>query len=309
MPLPLSVIISTYNLARYQDTVDVLRSLANQSFNKFEVIVIIDENHQYYKKLQEFTRNIDLYNVRLVFNPFNNGLSYSRNLGIKYAKGEIVAYLDDDVIVSPNWAKEIFRTFRKYENVGAVAGHIIPLWMDKSIEWFPEELYWMISCSYILTPKKEREVDRGFGANMAFRRELLLELGGFREDLGLSGEKWVGGEDTDMFLRVKERSYKVIFNPKALVYHKIYPHRIKMRTLIKRALGGGRSIAKLKKNYMYVPEKENTYLNKLLYEFYISKGSQFLKSPNTEYIKQFGAVTLVVTFEGLGYLLESLERS
>jgi len=306
MSLPLSVIISTYNIRRYNDTVDVITSLSKQTFNKFEVIVVVDENKKYYKALQKFVISNDIPNVKIIFNPTNRGLSYSRNISIRYSKGDIVAYLDDDVVVSPNWAREIVRTFKKWNNVGAVAGHILPMWMDKDISWFPEELYWMISCSYTLTPKREAEVDRGFGANMAFRKDLLLDLGGFKEDLGLNRGKWVGGEDTDMFLRIKEKGYKVIFNPKALVYHKIYPNRIKIKTLIKRALGGGRSVAIMRKRYKYVPKKESNYLKLILHNFYVLKTSNFLKNPSKEYIKQFGAVTLVVLFEGLGYLLEKV---
>lgn len=309
MTLPLSIIISTYDINRYYDIVDVLTSLSKQDFNKFETIIIVDEDQKYYKKLREVAMNNNPQYTKVIFNPINRGLSYSRNLGIKYVNGDIVAYLDDDVIVSPHWAKEIIGTFKRYKNVGAVAGHILPLWMDETMEWFPEELYWIISCSYTLTPKRELEVDRGFGANMAFRKSVLTKLGGFREDLGLNGrEKWLGGEDTDIFLRVKEMGYKVIFNPRALVYHKIHPQRIKLKSLMKRAFGGGKSVAIMKKQYKYIPQKEHTYLKIILRTFYVPKILDLVRSPSIKYVKQLEAVTVVVLFEGLGYLFGTIKN-
>jgi len=304
LSLPLSVVISTYSISRYNDLINVLASLKNQKFKKFEAIVIVDENKRYYLNLLQYVNKEELDNTKVIFNRVNKGLAYSRNLGIKHSKGRIIAYLDDDVVVDPNWAKEIVRPFYKHDNVGGVAGHILPLWIDKDMEWFPEELYWMISCSYVLTPKRESEIDRGFGANMAFRKDLLLKLGGFRTDLGLKKGKWIGGEDTDMFLRIRESGYKVIFNPKAVVYHKIYPNRIKLSNIIKRSFGGGISVALMGKTSNYNPQKykEKVYLKELIYHFYPKKIVQITKHPSTILLKQMGAVTLTIIFEGIGYL-------
>jgi len=111
------------------------------------------------------------------------------------------------------------------------------------MSWFPKELHWMISCSYIMTPNQKEEVERGFGTNMAFKRYLLDDVGMFDTNLGIKGKNWVGGEDTDMFLSIKEAGKKVIFNPDARVLHKVYAYRISTKNIMKRAFDGGVSVA------------------------------------------------------------------
>jgi len=304
----ISVIVSTFSTKRYNDLIDLFQGLSDQTCKNVEVVVIIDENVELYEKLLQYTKSHDLTEVSVVLNPKNNGLSYSRNLGIRMASGSIVAYVDDDAIPFPEWVEEIKRTFEDL-SVGAVTGDVIPLWEEPSMCWFPKEIRWLVSCSYIMTPDQHSEVERGFGVNMAFRKKLFEEVGVFDTNLGISGSRWIGGEDTDMFLRISEAGKKVIFNPQIRVLHKVPKTRIGIKNISKRAFNGGISVAVLRKIRPYHIRKstENQYLSKILFEFYPSAFRKVIAQPSKALLKQIVYVSAVMVFQPIGFLYGNLK--
>lgn len=303
-----SVIISTFSIKRYGDLIDLFQGLCSQTYENIEVIVIIDENIDLYEKLLQYIQFQNLTQFSVVLNETNNGLSYSRNLGIHLSSGSIVAYIDDDAIPSPEWAEEIKKTFED-TSVGAVTGHVIPLWEESSMCWFPKEIRWLVSCSYILTPDQYSEVERGFGVNMAFRKKLFDETGVFDTKLGISGGRWIGGEDTDMFLRISEAGKKVIFNPQMRVLHKVSKTRISIKNISRRAFNGGISVAVMRKIRPYHIRKstENQYLFKILFEFYPGALRKVITNPSKTLLKQMVYVSLVIAVQPLGFLYGNLK--
>lgn len=301
--MKISIIVSTYSGDRYNDLINLLESIKLQTHSDadydIEPIIIVDENKDLFDKLnndEKFSKMI------FVFNPKNKGLSYSRNIGIMRASGEIFAFIDDDALACHNWAKALVETFDN-KDVGAVAGHIIPIWEHKSMSWFPKELFWMISCSYTMTPNFKCEVDRGFGTNMAFKKDVFEKVGMFDTKLGINGKNWIGGEDTVMFLKVKDIGKKVMFNPDAKVLHKVYRSRINMLKIINRAFSGGNSVAIMKnvRRYNLSNSVENKYIKTLIFEFY-PRTFKKLTTNTMESIKQIVTVTLVITAESIGYM-------
>jgi glycosyltransferase involved in cell wall biosynthesis len=210
----LSVIVSAYSLERFHDLADVIDGISNQTYNQIETIIIIDENKELFDKVNGYINVKNLENVHTIFNSENKGLSHSRNIGIKSSHGSIIAFIDDDAVPSIDWAKNIVETFNEDSLIGAVTGDVIPQWECSDMAWFPRELYWMLSCSYVMTPKEKKEFERGFGTNMAFKRNIFDKVGIFDTNLGINGKKWVGGEDSDMFLKVKKGEEKVRKNRK-----------------------------------------------------------------------------------------------
>lgn len=304
----ISVIISTFSTKRYDDLIDLFQGLSAQTYKNIEVVVIIDKNVELYEKLLQYTKSHDLTEVSVVFNPKNNGLSYSRNLGIRMASGSIVAYIDDDALPFPEWAAEIKKTFEDM-SVGAVTGDVIPLWEEPSMCWFPKEIRWLVSCSYIMTPDQHSEVERGFGVNMAFRKKLFDETGVFDTNLGISGNRWIGGEDTDMFLRISEVGKKVIFNPQMRVLHKVSKTRISITNISKRAFNGGISVAVMRKLRPYHIQKstENQYLSKILFEFYPNAFRKVITQPSKALLKQIVYVSAVMAFQPIGFFYGNLK--
>lgn len=298
----ISIIVSTYSLDRFSDIVDLLKSIKIQTYNNIETIIVIDENKELQNKIKNYiSNNAD---IKVIFNPKNKGLSSSRNIGIINATGDVIAFIDDDAIPDPKWAEAVISTFEN-DDIGAVAGYIVPLWEHKNMSWFPKELFWMISCSYIMTPEHKCEVERGFGVNMAFKKDVFCKTGMFDTNLGINDKKWIGGEDTAMFLSVRDIGKKVMFNPDAKVLHKVYHYRIGLKNLIKRAFNGGLSVVMMKNIRKYNAENinstENKYLMKLFLESYPNMFKKLPVRPK-DISKQIIAVSLVIIAESLGYL-------
>jgi len=299
--MKVSVIIITFLLERLNCLLELLEGLEKQTYRDFEVITVVDENSKYYNVIREkISCN---QKVKLFFNKTNKGLAYSRNLGVRYAKGDIVAFVDDDAIPYPNWVEEIVNTYKEDENIGGVAGEVIPSWENNSMMWFPKELWWIISCSYTPISTLKQEVRNGFGTNISFKKEIVEDIGFFNTNLGKKRYKWIANEETELCIRLKEKTgKKIILNPNAKVKHKIFSHRLEIKNITKRAYFEGYSKAFLNSMHKYnVLLTESEYLKQLLFQFY----PKFLKGlafKPFETFKQLLVATLVIIAVGSGYL-------
>lgn len=311
-----SIVISTYSKDRYEDLVDLLGKVNVQTYGNIETIVVVDNNKELYDIIVgDIVKNamFDKLNLKVVINTKRVGLSCSRNTGINNATGDIIAFIDDDAVPDNKWIENISKTFDiNYDEIGAVSGYMAPLWREKnnSILWFPKELFWMVGCSYIMTPDHQCEVERGFGSNMAIRRDVFDKIGLFNVNLGVKGKKWLGGEDTDMYLRIKNCGMKIMFTPDAIVFHKIHPSKINIVNIIKRAFDGGFSVAMMKSitKYDINVSAEDNYLKKLIFEFYPSKLKDLIMRPSKSVSKQLFAVSAVIVSEGLGFLWYKVQK-
>ena len=164
------------------------------------------------------------------------GLDFARNRAIQAASGDIVAFVDDDVIVDRHWLKALYQTFDEHPDAAAVTGLVLPaeLKTDAQILFerrggFEKKLtttrYGQSLPGHPFYPCLGGQF--GTGCNMAFRRRVLLELGGFDEALD-TGAALPGGGDTDMFYRVVRAGHPLIYEPQFLVFHR---HRREMRQL------------------------------------------------------------------------------
>ena len=151
-------------------------------------------------------------------------MTSARNEGLLHASGRLVAFVDDDAYVRKGWLAALSAVFED-PRVGAAAGRTCngdPGEEDVGREMIGRVLpNGDITGNFAADVETPREVDHGIGANMAFRRTVLAELGGFRDDfVGVGGVR----EDTDMFLRVRGLGYRVIFQPSATADHVGAPH-------------------------------------------------------------------------------------
>jgi GT2 family glycosyltransferase len=211
--IKLSVVIVTYN--RCKDLLECLDSLFNLDENVDEIIVV-DSNST--DGTRELVKN---YAVKLI-NIKERSMVKARNIGFQHAKNEVVAYIDDDVIVSENWSKYILEPYKDKE-VGAVVGRVIP-YNHGGATYLPAKhaaIGKVFDNGFILgnfdipTPHPI-EVDTLIGCNMSFRRDLLLRVNGFDENFRGSCFR----DDADISLRLKRLNYRLIYHPKALVQHK-----------------------------------------------------------------------------------------
>ncbi|AYF98925.1 glycosyltransferase family 2 protein [Protaetiibacter intestinalis] len=135
------------------------------------------------------------------------GLSIARNVGISATARPYLVYTDDDCVAVERWTEGILERFAD-ERVGAVTGEMID--------------HTAVDHSAPLGPTRHTRVlaglDAGHGALMAFRREVLVELGGFDEVLG-AGRHLAGAEDLDIFCRILDAGYAVVHDPSCIVTH------------------------------------------------------------------------------------------
>jgi len=276
-----SVIISTVSGVRYEDTLAAIRSVYAQSELPHEVILIVDGNRELFERFSRESRIKDYESLLIHFNEIDLGLANSRNIGLELAEGDIISYIDDDAEVGPDWTANVIKAFED-ERVDAVTGTVLPNWMFEKPDWFGEELYWMISCSYTGSDRS-----RGFGTNMSFRASTLERLGGFETRLGLSGKKWLGGEDTEMFLRVARDGGETAYLDNVLVHHKVYPGRLELQNIIKRSYAAGLSMQHLKRlSPGSASSTEESYMLSLVTDTYPGLVMSMLRSLDPVYGKR-----------------------
>jgi GT2 family glycosyltransferase len=139
------------------------------------------------------------------------GLSRARNAGVRHATTEIVAFTDDDCLPTPNWLDELTAPFAD-PSVGFVTGRV-----SAGGATGPGASVLDEPGTRVFAGRRDPQ-GIGHGANMAFRRQALLELGLFDERLG-AGSRLRAGEDADMFFRFLEAGWKAVYAPGALITH------------------------------------------------------------------------------------------
>jgi GT2 family glycosyltransferase len=213
----LSVVICAYTLDRWDDIRAAVASVRAQQPPIDEILLVVDHCPEL---LARATR--ELTGLRVLPNRERQGLSGARNTGVAEARGEIVAFLDDDAAADPAWAARLLEGYRDPHVLG-VGGLVRPWWQGGRPDWFPAEFDWVVGCSYEGLPRCSGPVRNFIGANMSFRRAEVLAAGGFRTDLGRVGTRPLGCEETELCLRLSERhpDAVLLYQPSAAVRHHV----------------------------------------------------------------------------------------
>jgi glycosyltransferase involved in cell wall biosynthesis len=170
------------------------------------------------------------------------GLPQAHNCGLLKARGEIIAFTDDDVVVDTHWLAGLVRGFSATENVAGVTGLVVPLELETPAQ-FLFEAYGGFTRGFdrrMFDLGKHRwqrpsfpyivgACTAGTGASMAFTAQFLKSEGGFDPALG-PGRPSRGGEDLAAYFRVIRKGYCLVYEPSALLYHQ---HRQDYRGLQK----------------------------------------------------------------------------
>ena len=165
--------------------------------------------------------------VRYVLEP-RPGLSAARNAGVSAARGQVIAFTDDDVVVHPAWVGRLQQAFDDQPAVLAVTGLVLPaaletdgqLLFELHVGGFGHDYRrlvfdppWFAGMRYLGAPVWRV----GAGANMAFRREAFSLVGGFDERLGAGAAGC--SEDSELWYRLLAAGHSCVYEPAAVVHH------------------------------------------------------------------------------------------
>ncbi len=233
-----TILICTYNRAALlRETLAALQSMSVPLDCSVEIL-IVDNNST------DTTPHVVSESVRsgplavVYLRETRQGKSFALNRGLEHAHGDVLALTDDDVLPSPDWLQRIVAAFREHD-VSFVFGKVLPRWgaappaelltPRAQAIWGPLALidYGDVALHYHPESRGQR---LPIGANVAFPRETLVKLGGWRTDLGKVDNTLICGEDEDIFRRLMAGGlYYGYYDPLIVVHHYVPPERLTRR--------------------------------------------------------------------------------
>lgn len=189
--------------------------------------------------------------MRAVVEP-ELGASSARNRGFREAKGELMAFLDDDIRLGDGWISSLRRMAERFPDAAAFGGRVLAEWSQPPPRWLPMSgPYRVQSGAYVAHDFG----DEAFGyrrggimpltANCAIRRSAWRKYGGFRTDLDRRGKELLSGGDTEFFRRLVLAGERVIYMPEVIVYHPAFPDRLSKAFMRRWYFHLGRSLVRM----------------------------------------------------------------
>jgi glucosyl-dolichyl phosphate glucuronosyltransferase len=253
-----TVVICVYTEQRWDDIVAAVESVAAQDVRAAETLVVVDHNPALLARAEEALAGPG---VRVLANAHSRGLSGARNTAVAAATGEVVVFLDDDAAARPGWLGALLRPYAD-PAVVAVGGVAHPRWPHERPTTLPGggtgadatgELDWIVGCTYTGQPTAQAEVRNVMGCNMSVRRAAFERVGGFAEDIGRIGKNPLGCEETEFCIRARQayrragEDVRILFEPAAVVDHRVGPDRVEWTYLRRRSWAEGLSKAAVAK--------------------------------------------------------------
>jgi glucosyl-dolichyl phosphate glucuronosyltransferase len=242
----ITVILCTYN--RHASLSRALESVAASAMPgavDWEVLVVDNNSKDETRAVAEdFCRRFP-NRFRYLFEP-RQGKSYALNSGIREAKGEILAFVDDDVIVEPTWLQNLTSSLHDNEWAGS-GGKILLERTSPAPRWLALDGPYSLAGVLVLFDRGDKpcQLDWApYGTNMAFRKATFDKYGGFRTDLGPNTKNEIRGEDTEFGRRLMSAGERLRYEPRAIVYHCVPEKRLRKEYFLNWYLDFGRGLVR-----------------------------------------------------------------
>ena len=240
----ISVIICTYNRDKY--IYNVLKSLAlgTLEHSAYEII-LVDNNctDNTRSEVDHFCNVFPQVTLRY-FVETNQGLSHARNRGIRESKGDILVYVDDDATVNPEYLKTYADWFAAHPETDAAGGPIIPHYETGSEPKWMTYFIKRLLTGYLYFGDKARPFpgdNYPGGGNAAYRSRVFEKVGLYNVQLGRNGDSLTGGEEKDIFDKMKREGMQFVYLPNAILYHSIPGYKLEADYFNRLTTGIGQS--------------------------------------------------------------------
>ena len=182
-----------------------------------------------------------------------SGVSLARNEGARAARGQYVAYIDDDAMAAPDWVEQIQTVLAEHDCRPAVlGGRVLPEWERPLPDWWPASLRGVLSIiEYEGAGEYRTEAVPAklepYGVNMVLRRDAMLEIGGFLEELGRLGLVLQSDEEVQLAWKLQDAGYSAIYDSRVTVRHLIQAKRFTAEWLLARLYWQGASTVRTRR--------------------------------------------------------------
>ena len=229
--MDVTVVICTYNRAeRLQGTLDALREQRVPEGLAWDLLVVDNNSSDDTKHVVERFARAAPMPVTYAFEG-QQGQSFARNTGVARATGEVLAFTDDDILPSADWAA-LCHSIMQDAKVDVLGGRILPRWLAPVPAWLEGDT-WLQSHLALMTHERAQEITVAtgtpqiWGANMVVRRGVFDRVGLFDTNRGHKGTRLAGGEDVDFIRRALAEGVPVLYDPRLVVWHRIPPERLR----------------------------------------------------------------------------------
>jgi glycosyltransferase involved in cell wall biosynthesis len=224
----ISVILCTYN--RCNSLRKALESAAHSTLPEsvqWEVLIVDNNSNDQTKAVADDFIGKYPGRFRYLFEP-KPGKSNALNSGIQQARGDVLAFMDDDVQVEPSWLQNLTANLHNGSWAGS-GGRILPQWTSSPPPWLPSEGRYALAplVMFDLGLESAPLDEAPFGTNMAFLKTVFEKYGNFRIDLGPRPGSEIRNEDTEFGQRLLQAGEHLRYEPSAVVYHEVPKNRLR----------------------------------------------------------------------------------
>ena len=220
-----------------------------------------------------------------------SGLSYARNIGLKFCESPLIAFIDDDAVAPSDWVENIISAFQRYPSAGAIGGRVNPIWPTERPGWLKGDLHdcfaildWGNTDLYLGTDKWL------VGANIAYQTHLIKDIGGFDLNLGRNEKLLFAHEELAINISLSKLGYDIVYVPSIYVKHLIQAERINTKWVLKNSLWEGASRALVdsdinQQNLPRLAENLNAEFHNLITKQNLPSDTNSIQTARVEYNK------------------------